>query len=71
MSLRWLLEGTISFDIATIFLPVRAISKCTLSPCGPCRMILYDWKISGKLSNIWANDYKIARNFVNIWDRWD
>ena len=36
MYLRWLLEATISFDIATFFLPVRAISKCSLSPCGPC-----------------------------------
>ena len=32
----WLLEATISFDIATFFLPVRAISKCALSPWGPC-----------------------------------
>ena len=37
MSFHWLLEPTISFDIATIFLPDRAISKCTLSPCGPCK----------------------------------
>ena len=34
--LRWLLKATISFDVATFFLPFRAISKCALSPCGPC-----------------------------------
>ena len=34
--LRWLLKATISFDIATFFLPVRAISKCALCPCKPC-----------------------------------
>ena len=47
---RWFLEVTISFNIAIVFLHVRAISKCTLSPCGPCRIIylitlLRSWSI--------------------------
>ena len=39
MLFRLLLEGTIIFDFATFFLPVRAISKSPLSPCKPCNCI--------------------------------
>ena len=36
MTRHWLLDATISYDIATFFLPVSTISKSAHSPWGPC-----------------------------------
>ena len=73
MCLRWLLEATISFDIATFFIPVKAISKCTLSPYGPCTRLIGENSLR-KEDNIYINLIKREKNALetekNVWSYW-